>query len=360
MIDGIKFRLPKEYVEIIKNNPRLDLTGKYKLKNGNGIPDKFRAEYKCFTIDVYKEVVRVRGSIHKYYQKGTNYDNFSFNSICKAIHQLCDELEINPDDCILENLEFGLNIPTSFNVTSWLKVGIIAFRKFKPRRLEDHKTKGYYIEFESKKYWRVKIYDKGRQYGLDTETIRIEKKIMNNCDIQKKLNISVLSDLLDKRVYQSMQLEIQKVLNGLICIDNSDINKVAGKKNRNFMLKAINSSFWVELNSEQRRTSKKRFKALCAKYKLDSKLHELANKSQKIWAVLLDEHINATLPKGVKIHRLSVDNQFINKNYSEINYKNKYENLKKRNRYLWRELKRSRLTGARRLRYTNINGPFNY
>jgi hypothetical protein len=325
MIDGIKFRLPAKYVPIFKANEELDFIGKYRLKDGMGVPDKFQANYKCFTIDVYKEVVRVSGSLHKFAQGGTNEDNFTYDNICLALKLLSDDLDFELQDTLIENIEFGINIPTTYRVTDWLKSGVIAFGKYKPRRNEDHKSRGYYIEFESKSYWRIKIYDKGKQYSSDIELLRVEKKLMNNKLIQDKLKVKTLNHLLVIDNYSFMKYELLKVIQKLVCIDTIDVPSMKLRSNKSFIIQALNPSYWVKLTAEQRRTSRTRFKRICEKRNLNLKQKEVAKKSNLLWNYLMNNHRNMPLPKEDTLVRSQ--NKSNKSNKSKINYKQKYYRL---------------------------------
>lgn len=301
MIDGIKFRLPKKYIPIFLANPLLDPEGKYKLKNGQGIPDKFRIEYKCFTIYLYKEVIRIRGSIHKYAQRGTNYDNFDFRSIKRALHQLSEELEFDLEDAILENVEIGINLPTTFKVDEWLRFGVIVYKYIKPVRTQNHKSKGYYIEFRAKKYWRIKIYDKGSQYGLDQNILRLEKRFDSNSEIYKRLGIKLLSDLIRENVYSLMLAELQDTLDKLITIDDLKFDTVKNLRDKELLTKCCNSSYWETItNASTRKKLKHRFKQICTTHKLNQKVNEISNSLPVLWGELVNLDTNTPLSKGAR------------------------------------------------------------
>lgn len=302
MIDGIKFRLPEEYISSFLTNPLLNPLGRYKLKTGEGIPDKFSTEYKCFTIDINSKVVRIRGSLHKYAQNGHNYREFNLDSVKRFIGYLSDELDFDPEDTILENLEIGVNLNTSFKVDDWLKNGIIVYKNFKPRREEDHKSKGYYLEFRSKKYWRIKIYDKGRQYGIEENLLRFEKRYESNKEIFTRLGIKTLNDLLSDSFYNTMLIELNRTLDNLLSIDQLDFDHVDDQGDREFLTKYSNPSNWtVKMSAVKRKRLKERFNKLAAEYDLQMNSKEVRYELNEKWSLLLNNETNMPLSKGLSL-----------------------------------------------------------
>jgi len=139
------------------------------------------ADYHYCKIKVYDSGrILFTGSIHKMYNsinnidapsngdKGFNGNDFNLVHILKMRTLLCDLFNCNPKQMIFENLEIGLNILVNFMVQMFINNLLYHNGKKFEYRYLDH-----YAQVLHNNY-RLKIYNKGHQYGMQNKTLRIE------------------------------------------------------------------------------------------------------------------------------------------------------------------------------------------
>lgn len=143
--------------------------------------------------------IYIYGSLHKYYNKGLhNYNDFDINAIRGVLNDLNDKFDITPEQCVLRNIELGINIKTPIEPNTILdncflhKTDLLVY--------QIHSDEGRYKQCEHSQYI-VKIYNKTLHYqkkGLNppTNLLRFELKF-NKMEYFNKLGIFSLNDLLE-------------------------------------------------------------------------------------------------------------------------------------------------------------------
>ncbi len=139
------------------------------------------AEYHYCKIKVYDSGrILFTGSIHKMYNsinnivapnngdKGFNGNDFNLVQILKMRDLLCELFNCDPKQMVFENLEIGLNIPVNFMVEMFINSLLYHNGKKFEFRYLDH-----YAQVLHNNY-RLKIYNKGNQYGMENKVLRIE------------------------------------------------------------------------------------------------------------------------------------------------------------------------------------------
>jgi hypothetical protein len=106
MIDYISIELDASMKDVLFNNDLLDFVSDVSNKTGELNPNNSTfiqsAQYNGLTFYIvqYKNMmtkpkVSLKGSIHKYWQHGTNYMDFNFESLKQATNQLQDLFNID-------------------------------------------------------------------------------------------------------------------------------------------------------------------------------------------------------------------------------------------------------------------------
>ncbi len=119
--------------------------------------------------------VYLSGSIHKFSNQGEhNANQFSETAFDQAIARLENELLVRPENIEITRLEYGVNIAPP------LPCDQILNRCYQHKGVDvvQMKTKGegkYHCADHSR--FILKLYDKGKQYHLSDETLRIEVKV---------------------------------------------------------------------------------------------------------------------------------------------------------------------------------------
>lgn len=207
MIDFVKMSLDAETAARLQANPRLDFKCDVSEQTGLFFPFPKVATCQNLTFKIKSEgYCELSGSLHKFAHDGVNHTDFSFAGVVNAIHRLRDEFGIDLERARLQNLEIGVNL-TELPVTPPEFIRSVLTHKgkaFGDMRNYHGKTIG--IERYHQRYG-IKIYDKGKQYGLSYPILRFEIKYTKMYEMNK-LGITHLSDLTKNSVIAVINAQI--------------------------------------------------------------------------------------------------------------------------------------------------------
>ena len=136
--------------------------------------------YKNLTIKVFENNNRVEfsGSLHTFYNDGKhNYNDFGKKRFNEALMRLSDTLNIRPENLYLLHLEWGYNIVPP-KETNYVLDRLIQHKSVNKTVGVDCKIEGKYIQFKHSTMI-LKIYNKGQQFKLKDEVLRMEIKQTN-------------------------------------------------------------------------------------------------------------------------------------------------------------------------------------
>jgi len=214
--------------------------------------------------------LEIAGSIHKYWNRGTNENDFSFSDAGKAINNFCTHFHLEPCKLFVKNLEFGVNLQLQLNASEVIEQ-IICFNNLQPIRPYENKQDCFFIEFEQWDYY-LKVYDKGKQYSkrLPTtpNTLRIEVKGMNS-RFFTSANIVTVEDLLQEKNLQVLGLKFAKLIKGIVFEDDSINLKELTTKDRKLYRELSNPRKWKQYRGNANssfRYKVKRFKHIVETY----------------------------------------------------------------------------------------------
>ena len=157
------------------------------------------ATYKNLVFRYYTESERmfISGSLHTLYNKGEhNYNDFDSTCFKKVIELLNNIFKITPIQINITQIEWAVNIyPTIFpNII----INHCLFHKWKRFEVKYDNKEGKYHQAEHKRYYILKIYNKGLQFGLNDEVLRFERKQLDYLKYCKQQKIGqTLQDLID-------------------------------------------------------------------------------------------------------------------------------------------------------------------
>jgi len=212
----------------------------------------------------------IEGSLHKNYFGGKNYQRFNFHLLQNEINHLCDRLDLDPHQCIIQNLEIGVNVNTPFDPKSFISNNLllhstVPFEDYLPG--ENRLIIG---RFARHAQHSVKCYNKGLQYGLRYPLLRFEERCIK-MQYLSKYKIRTLADLSD---YEKVKAISQIVINAwdkvLVCdtgIAPKDLN--LPQKDRELLIGGCYRDYWVRLHKNNRQLFSKqrtRFKRLTSVY----------------------------------------------------------------------------------------------
>ncbi len=270
MIDFIKCWLRCISIKELLKNPYLEFKGDFNYQTGE--IGKLVAVYKNLKFIINNGRVTLTGSLHKYKNNGDhNYDDFTLDELTKVLQDLKDKFNIELKDCILENLEIGVNIIPP--IICYLILNNLMFHHgiiFRDPNIKN----GNYKVAEHQRY-SVKIYDKSLQYEnkyyLPNEILRIEIHYNKMIDLNK-IGVFTLADLVSKKnLDQFLNLIITEWEKTLLFDPTINTNQLK----QNIKTKKINQwnndMFWEGLTKQARDKQKKQYFEIADNY--SDKIH---------------------------------------------------------------------------------------
>jgi hypothetical protein len=295
MIDNVKlFVKDKHRLEnhIMENN-LMDLISKISIFTGEMMEYPKKGKDLNLDVGITLRSATILGSIHKYKNLlvgngNQNYDDFNFCQIQEVILGLITKYNIEKGTQ-LTNLEFGFNLAVSKDPKTILDNNLLMNNyKAHNKHLKFSGT-GDYKEFQLTDY-RIKVYNKSKQYKLNTNILRVEIKIIKKRLLQQ-MGIYCLEDLLDREpIEQLFQLFMNK-FEGLNIIDDYDPETIP-EKDRNKLNEYTSSNYWIRVkeNKSPKVISrlKKDFTNLLNKYELLVTKNEIRENLNSKFLELLD------------------------------------------------------------------------
>lgn len=231
MLDGIHFNIPKEAVtnsDVLEFQP---------------YGDRERCVYRGFTIDLYKHTCSIKGSIHKYHNKGKhNYNDFCLSAFIDAISQLCKDFNIEPQTIPISRIEIGVNIDIGINIREFLSY-ITLFKNNVPIQ----NSKG--VTFQLSDY-DVKLYKKELKghkpklrFEIAIKKTRKRKEIINGYATY----CNTLADLMNSDVWQAFADKLASTFNDILIIDKAGIDySRLTKRETELLTKGVSPHYWLK------------------------------------------------------------------------------------------------------------------
>jgi len=194
-IDFIKVELRGINRKELESNTNLDF--KSIINRATGEISEFKtAYYKNLKIIIFKSGrIWLSGSLHVCFNEGKhNYNNYGLNEFKTVLNELENALNLKPYNMFILNLEWGFNIELKTNI-SFILDRLLQHKSINKTVGLDCKIEGKYIQFKHSNYI-LKIYDKGTQFKLNKNLVRIEIKQMNWSCYRKK-GIVTLRDFIE-------------------------------------------------------------------------------------------------------------------------------------------------------------------
>ena len=270
-----------------------------------------RGKFETFDI-IVKEVMNeatgkqsfyltVKGSLHKNHFKGSNYLPFTWQDLQDQINHVCKNLCINPNTAQISTLEIGLNIPTTFEVTPFIRRNIICYKGYSfSSYTPDRQGKCLGKVCAKPKQYSIKIYDKGLQFDLPDNLLRFEQRFLKMQPLNKK-GIKYLSDLQNFTKVDSLKEILFKSWNEVLIFDvPGNVKTLSIKQSEIELLNdGKNPIFWEGLKEtvkgDQYKYQINKFKKLVAKYGNNWRT-TINHLLKKEWQTLFKNYLN--LPHG--------------------------------------------------------------
>lgn len=298
MYDYVKLRLDNPNVELIEQSKYLDFIGDLSHSTGQVYEEKRVATFHFCKVTIYKSgSVYFDGSIHKMWNsingvdapnrkygviyKGYNGNLFTLENVKRCIKILCELLFCKPQQLVIQNLEVGVNIELDFGPEIFI------------RNLLMHMGAGFetrfaynYSRVDHERYY-YKIYNKGKQYGMSTLTMRLELGIKKSEEM-RGWGLKTLRDV-NLMTMRKCQEALLKRFDEVLYYDETIRKKELSKRNLKSLKDLSNSRYWLhDLSSNRRYRPKKKLEAIIENHSNNLKVI-IAQKTQEKCVIINQE-----------------------------------------------------------------------
>jgi hypothetical protein len=289
MIDYIKLQILNINIVKLLNNKKLDFKTVVSESTGE-ISTKSVATFHYCKITVYDSgIIIFQGSIHKLFNsikgiiatnyikenyKGFNGNDFTLDNILEVKSLLCNLFDCKPKQMTFQNIEYGINCKLDINIDLFIK-GLLYHKGI----YFEHKFNRSYAEVKHQRY-RIKIYNKGKQYQMQVNAIRLELSI-NKMEEIKDISINSFYDI-NTTTLNSLNKLLLKRLDEVSHYDYTIIGKELSKSNKRLINLYSDPNYWLHtLKPNKRYRQKKNLKKITdnhSDYIFDAIKKELVNK----------------------------------------------------------------------------------
>lgn len=316
MFDFNKSSLTGVNISELLNNDLLNFSLQVNDRTGEIIENRKEAKFNSWKFEIVNDMfIELQGSFHKYHNSGKhNYNDFAANDLLNVLTDLSTKFKINPFLATLHNLEFGVNVELPFSTKEFLN-SIISY-KGKEYQKREFDGQGHFLCFEFEKWYELKIYDKGFQYGVSKNLFRFEIKVKKMEYFHaKNINIHSFADLLHTTTAKKLTQLLLKAFNELLIYDNTIQPTQLKQREREIILNGRNPKHWSELkqgNPDTFKYKRKRFRELVL-------IHGENNIQQTVYELMRNKLSQLTETNGDTEEKISQYlNRFSIKSYPEI------------------------------------------
>jgi len=224
----------------------------------------------------------VRGSLHKYAHGGMNNSDFGYSDLKKTVGSLVDFFEVLPENFVLQNLEFGVNLeyPPSEIIDNLLLYGSNPFVQMSANVRQSKGVKCQMSQYSLKVYGKTKT------------RLRIETQVKKMQYIQKITNGQPLTfvHLLDKSTLRSFEETLLCTWGKVLLWEDVQLEEMKLRERELFAL-AKYPGFWTDLQKakpENFRKTRKRFLELQERYQITNRKENLTRLTSDKWKELMD------------------------------------------------------------------------
>lgn len=262
----------------ILKHPNLDFKYQVNQKTGE-IVSPLQAEanrlkftfYDSDSTTINKPALKIQGSLHKcynslfnpmldsIYERGFNGNDFSFSNLQDVQNYISNEYSIDLKQSRIRNIEAGFNISTSFKPQQVLD-GLLLHNGTVFSMASDKECR----EAVHSRY-RHKCYDKGSQYNLKENIMRIENNYTRLNDVHA-IGCNNVMDLTNRDVYERFKGLLLKTWGNVLLYDFTLNKEQMTPKEKTKSVLLSNPIYWKSLESNRRDRPKKQLQLLTQKY----------------------------------------------------------------------------------------------
>ena len=299
MIDFVSIEVTNFRPDILSENPLLSFSQRINPRTGELTANErgnqtLEAEFGNMRIRIVTNIrtnahrLFIEGSLHKHH-RGNNYEDFGIADLRESLRLFLADVGIEPGGCIIHQIEFGVNITPPMPTQQFIDQ--ILSHAGKVCELRQYDDTGYLKRF-SRTQFEVKIYDKGFQYGLPFDVLRVEIKARKMDFLHTKgIHITTVADLLNPAIFERLKCVLLETLQKLIFTDDRiHPATITPKKDSAFFKEATNPRFWKLLRDNPDRMKFKRhlerFNAIRCKYAPDDLRGDFLQTISEKWELL--------------------------------------------------------------------------
>lgn len=288
MIDGVKIDVPNLSGVEWQENDLLDFFTYTNTNTGELKDGTLTARYNGLTFIVTQsnkapnlKYCSLRGSLHKYYNKGeTNANDFTIDQLKTVINDLREKFSIDPKTARLRNVEFGVNIRTPETAKAIIN-NLVAYNN---NPFADFKVNGKKIgKGIGKQRYKLKVYDKGKQESMPVSNLMRVEIAIKKMHYLKKYRIETLGDLLKLDKVQPLGSLLVDHWQGAIYYDKQIKWKRLTDFERKKLLYYAAPRNWAEFDRKQRLRAKAHFQEIVNHFGTTSTHTETGNLIAKKW-----------------------------------------------------------------------------
>lgn len=217
-----------------------------------------------------KKLIKLNGSIHRYYTKGDNDSLFTYRNLVLAVHALAAQFGFGLLQAHLQRVEFGVNIPVE-DPEEMINSAVLY--NGHPATKRKQKRWNYYKEWQFSEY-AVKLYKKGEHL------VRFEVRIYKE-RYRKKIQLYTLADLINYDKFVLCLKHLESCARHFLFVPNGDTLPV---ELHTEWARYRNDQYWRRLAKRQRSTKSRR------KDKVEATIKQYALMD---WAAFIVEGIRA-------------------------------------------------------------------
>lgn len=126
MIDFVKIVLTnRTLINKVWKNENLIFHSDQSRRYNDEIRAYRKKKYRGLLFTLFADKLEITGSLHYYFNNGVhNTNDFSFPNCIRIIYELQSVFDLNLHECLIVNLEFGLNIisgESAKNIVVWIR-----------------------------------------------------------------------------------------------------------------------------------------------------------------------------------------------------------------------------------------------
>lgn len=278
MIDGIKCTV--HGVDPYSLKQKFDFFTPVNESTGEAQPISF-ARWDNLRLSLYqKGTCSIRGSLHKLAHNGLNCNDFTYSQLNICIEEMADTFETRPQNFMLHNLEFGVNLdyPPAEIIDNLLLYGSSPFNCMSANA---RKSLGMVCALSQ---YSLKVYGKNKTH------LRIETHVSRMQYLQHLSgNVLTFDSIRNKNLLVGLGQKLVETW-GKVFLREEVVAEGLRSREREVLLMGRHPGFWTELHKSNPNNYKKkreRFLQLQQQHQITTRKDDITRLTGEKWAAML-------------------------------------------------------------------------